>query len=247
MLALATANTMAFTGVAVAPSTTRAQVSMMDLDGLKTQAKSLNPVIGFWDPLNLSGGEFWGDSNAATIGFLREAEIKHGRVAMAAFVGYIVHANDIRFPWAPFAGVGIGESPQALWQGLPEAAKWQIILTVAFFEFWRENSYILSAEGESHYMRGGKPGYFPTFAQLPHPVPFDLFDPFGLSKNASPEKKAKGLLAEINNGRLAQLGIFGFLCESQIPGSVPGLASVGLRPFSGGEVMAPFYGDFSMF
>ena len=31
-------------------------------------------------------------------------------------------------------------------------------------------------------------------------VPFDLFDPFGLSKNASPEKKAKGLLAEINNG-----------------------------------------------
>ena len=96
-------------------------------------------------------------------------------------------------------------------------------------------------------MRGGKPGYFPTFSQLPHPVPFNLFDPFGFSKNASPEKKAKGLLAEINNGRLAQLGIFGFLCESQIPGSVPGLSSVGLRPFSGGEIMAPFYGDFSMF
>jgi len=246
MLALASANAMAFTGVAVAPSTARAQVSMMDVEGLKTQAKSLNPVIGFWDPLNLSGGEFWGDSNAATIGFLREAEIKHGRVAMAAFVGYIVHANDIRFPWAPFAGVGIGESPQALWLGLPEAAKWQIILTVAFFEFWRENSYILSSEGESHYMRGGKPGYFPTFAQLPHPVPFDLFDPFGLSKNASPEKKAKGLLAEVNNGRLAMLGIFGFLSESAVPGSVPGLASVGIRPFSG-EIMAPFYGDFSVF
>ena len=81
-------------------------------------------MVGFWDPLNLSGGEFWGDSNAATIGFLRESEIKHGRVAMAGFVGYIVHANDIRFPWKPFADAPTGVSPQALWDGLPEAAKW---------------------------------------------------------------------------------------------------------------------------
>merc|ERR1719456_390547 len=85
---------------------------MMDISGLKAEAKALNPPLGFYDPLNLSGGEFWGDSNAATIGFLRESEIKHGRVAMAAFVGYIVHANDIRFPWKPFDGVDIGASPQ---------------------------------------------------------------------------------------------------------------------------------------
>ena len=38
---------------------------------------------------------------------------------------------------------------------------------------------------------------------MPHPVPFDLFDPFGLSAKASPEKKEKGLLAEINNGETA--------------------------------------------
>jgi len=219
---------------------------MMDIEGLKSEAKSLNPVVGFWDPLNLSGGEFWGDSNAATIGFLRESEIKHGRVAMAGFVGYIVHANDIRFPWKPFADAPTGVSPQALWDGLPEAAKWQIVLTVAFFEFWRENSYILSCDGEAHYMRGGKPGYFPTFAQLPHPVPFNLFDPFGFSKNASPEKKAKGLLAEVNNGRLAMIGLFGFLSESQVPGSVPGLSGVGIRPYDG-NIMIPFEGNFAMF
>jgi hypothetical protein len=157
-----------------------------------------------------------------------------------------VHANDIRFPWEPFASAPTGVAPQALWDGLPEAAKWQIILTVAFFEFWRENSYILTSEGESHYMRGGKPGYFPTFAQLPHPVPFNLFDPFGFSKNATPEKKAKGLLAEVNNGRLAMIGLMGFLSDSQVPGSVPGLASVGIRGYSG-NVMIPFEGDFSIF
>ena len=50
-------------------------------------------------------------------------------------------------------------------------------------------------------MRGGKPGFYPSLKKVvPHPVPFDLFDPFGLSAKASPEKKEKGLLAEINNG-----------------------------------------------
>lgn len=95
-------------------------------------------------------------------------------------------------------------------------------------------------------MRGGKPGYFPSFSQLPHPVPFDLFDPFGFSKNASPEKKAKSLLAEVNNGRLAMIGLMGFLSESQLPGSVPGLAGVGIREYSG-NIMAPFEGNFAMF
>lgn len=222
-------------------------VTMMNVEGLKAQAKSLNPVVGFFDPLNLSGGEFWGDSNAATIGFLRESEIKHGRVAMAGFVGYIVHANDVRWPWDKVANsVPLGLSPQATWDAIPEAAKWQIILTIAFFEFWRENSFILEKDGETHYMRGGKPGYFPTFDQLPHPVPFNLFDPFGFSKNASAEKKAKGLLAEVNNGRLAMIGLFGFLSEAKVPGSVPGLAGVGIRPYDG-DIMAPFDANFHVF
>ena len=156
-----------------------------------------------------------------------------------------MHANDIKFPWKPFIDAPSGVSPQALWDGLPEAAKWQIILTVGFFEFWRENSYILSSEGEAHYMRGGKPGYFPTFAQLPHPVPFDLFDPFGLQSGLSPEKKAKSLLAEVNNGRLAMLGMFGLISASKGL-IVPGLDTLAIPPYAG-EPMAPFAaGDASL-
>ena len=81
---------------------------------------------------------------------------------------------------------------------------------------------------------------------LPHPVPLNLFDPFKLSKNATPEKKAKGLLAEINNGRLAMLGIMAFVSESRVPGSVPALKGLNIAPYDG-EVMAPFSaGDASL-
>lgn len=144
---------------AMAPTTvTRAAApQMMDVAGLKEQAQKLNPVVGFFDPLNLAEGEFWGDSNAATIGFLRESEIKHGRIAMFGFVGYIVHANGIHWPTkGPWDNIPTDISPQEMWDQTPEVAKWQIILTISFLEFWRENAYVLKADGEAHYMRGGE-------------------------------------------------------------------------------------------
>jgi hypothetical protein len=108
-----------------------------------------------------------------------------------------------------------------------------------FLEIMSESTYVLEQSGNKHYMKGGVPGKFPSLkGVMPHPVPFDLFDPFGLSKNASPEKKARGLQMEINNGRLAQIGIMGFLAEQKVPGSVPALS--GMVPSYSGEVMAPF-------
>ena len=43
---------------------------------LEALAKKLNPIVGFYDPLNLAEAEFWGQTNEQTIGFLRHAEIK---------------------------------------------------------------------------------------------------------------------------------------------------------------------------
>ena len=242
-------------------------------------------VTGYYNPTSLTTMDFWGQGSEATIGFLRQAEIKHGRVAMAAFIGFITGSNGIVFPWAQslegtsFADIAAAGGPAAQLDALPTTAKLQMLVFIGFLEWFGENKYALEQSGEKHYMRGGKPGVYPKFnGVIPHPVcslcqtenpdgkaclywglcvcvpyrahrsalslacvpqmPLELFDPLGLSKNRSEEAKQKGLLAEINNGRLAQLGIMAFVAESKIPGSVPALSGL-IKPYSG-EPMAFF-------
>jgi len=138
---------------------------------------------------------------------------------MAAFVGYIVHENGWRWPWPlstslPDYSSFEGLSAPAVWDATPAASKLQIILFVRFLEVWSETKFVLESDGEKHYMRGGKPGYFPTFDLgkpdyssgnplgwgVAHPVPFNLFDPFKLTGGLSAEEKARLRLVEINNG-----------------------------------------------
>merc|ERR1711924_129317 len=125
-----------------------------------------------------------------------------------------------------YAPLPSGLSAPEVWDNIPFLAKLQIIGAIGVLEHISEDKNFLAADGMKHYMRGGKPGYFPTFSANVHPMPLNLFDPFKFSKNASPEKKAKGLVTETNNGRLAMLGLFGFLSESKIPGSVPALSGI---------------------
>ena len=48
------------------------------LEEVKVLAKELNPVLGYWDPLNLCRLNLYGQGDDATVGFVRHAEIKHG-------------------------------------------------------------------------------------------------------------------------------------------------------------------------
>ena len=113
-----------------------------DKAGLVELAKKLNPVVGYWDPLGI------GELSPETLGWFRQAEIKHGRIAMFAFVGYTVQANGIHFPgnlqvpWVlnpdlptvSYADISAAGGPADQWDALPDGAKIQIFGLIAGLE-----------------------------------------------------------------------------------------------------------------
>eukprot|EP00964_Phaeocystis_antarctica_P090060 scaffold57547_cov63-Phaeocystis_antarctica.AAC.2 len=159
----------------------RADVRMETMSDLDALAQKLNPKVqcsgsgsgwsrlalplartlhqvGFYDPLGLSSANLWGSGEAATIGFLRHAEIKHGRIAMFAFVGYCVQANGIHWPLQlTLSGVTYEQISQAgfpseQWDALPTLSKVQILGAISLLEVFGEASYLTEAQGEKHYM-----------------------------------------------------------------------------------------------
>ena len=203
MLSLTSASAVGFAPV-VSHVARAGQVKMETAADLVSLAEKCNPKVGFYDPMNLVASS---GTPEATIGWLRHAEIKHGRVAMAAFVGFIVQSNGIYFPWdlaggVSHASISAAGGPGDQWDALPTAAKVQILGFIGLLELYSETSFFLKEAGQKHYVYGGKPGFFPPFSEcsLPHPVPLNLWDPFGFTKALSPEQKAKKLNAEVNNG-----------------------------------------------
>jgi len=199
----------------------------------------LGSSIGLWDPLNALNLKFWTLSNEATIGYLRHSEIKHGRVAMAAFLGYCVQSTPlVSGPHLklPYKGYEPGLTPPEQWDAIPLAGKLQIFTLIGMLESYGE---ILDV----HYCNGGQPGYYPPIKGNRPELIFDLYDPFKWFDES--KDKVFGRQCEINNGRLAMLGILSILSEAKAPGSVPLLT--GLIPEYAGNPMAPFEADFAIF
>lgn len=107
-----------------------------------------------WDPLGLS--ELGGDE---TIAWFRHAEVKHGRVAMAAFVGWTAVAGaGLRFPGELAHGVEFSSLPSRgleAWDAVPGWGKAQLLMFAGLIEFHDELFY---SRRSTHYMKGGIPG-----------------------------------------------------------------------------------------
>merc|ERR1719313_210974 len=221
-VALSLAASAAFTGV-----TPRAGVVHMGVEGLSgTGPETANKIF---DPLNLAslGGE-------ETLAFFRHAEIKHGRVAMAATVGLLVHINHIHFPGmlSPTYGVSFESlsqmGPFEAWNNVPLLGQIQIIWTIAGLEHASE-----CLDPAGHYTKGGTPGNLKFLK--------NFWDTPGFTKKLTPTQLAEKRESELKNGRLAMLGIASVCASMAIPGSVPFLANA---PLLTGPAFALPFGTF---
>merc|ERR1712216_611530 len=98
--------------------------------------------------------------NDQTVGYLRHAEIKHGRVAMAAFLGYCVQCLDVvkgEHTFLPYRGYVADVTPQEQWDNIPVIGKLQILTFVGMLESYGE----IPGDVPHYTAPGGKPGYSP--------------------------------------------------------------------------------------
>ena len=148
---------------------------------------SLAGDVGF-DPLGFSD---WID-----VRFLREAELKHGRMAQMAWLGYVAVDNGLRFDGVPEVGSLAAHDAAVAFGSLP-----QVLLFISFAEAISTVGVVQMLEGS-----GRAPGDFG-------------FDPLKIKGDA--KKKADMELKEITHCRLAMLAFSGVVTQSALGAAFP--------------------------
>jgi len=171
------------------------------------------PPIGRWDPLRIR------EQGPERYRRFVEMEIKHGRLAMAAFLGVVTTYSGIRFPGylSKAEGILFTDLPGGAissWAALPTAAWAQIVLFISICEtVWLKQDPAKDAGDVV-------PDDFP-WARYPDGYEVWLGD--GSTKAVGQEELILGktwkLNAERNNGRAAMMGITGMLIHESLTGN----------------------------
>jgi len=160
----------------------------------------VQPPAGFWDPLGFTKG-----GDAASFRRRRYVELKHGRVAMLACMGYIV-PEYYRWPGdlSPSLGIKFTDVPTgfAAFSKVPLSGWAQMVAFAGSVELFQ-------------YVDDPKraPGDFENAGLLGIPNGF---------MKAPEGQKEKKLAAEIANGRLAMMAIIGMFFQNGLTGQAWG-------------------------
>ena len=103
--------------------------------------EGIGPETGnkVWDPLGLADL-----GSPATLRWMRHAELKHSRVCMAAFCGWLVAVSGIHFPGDLSFSEGVSFEdlsklgPLEQWSAIPQLGKMQILLAIGIIEHQSE-------------------------------------------------------------------------------------------------------------
>jgi len=195
MLAIAPAAMLSFSApVTLRPAAvTRGSSLQMDVMSTGVSTETGNKV---WDPLKLAD-----KMDESNLNLIRAAELKHGRVAMLATVGWAWTATGAHFEGmlstsqgVSFADAAASGNPIVAASMVPAAGVWQMILAIGALEVTWENKYPAT----------------------------ECAGNFGVpAVTSDPAKLAELELIELKHGRLAMIGIISFACGAAIPGSVP--------------------------
>jgi len=135
----------------------------------------------------------------STLEWMREAELKHARISMLAFLGYIAVDAGVRFPGSPYGS--IANSLAAHDAAVANGSMGFMLFAVSILELMSGAAIYDQAKGS-----GRKAGEF-------------SFDPLGFGKD--PKKFADYAEKEISNGRLAMMAISGILTQNALHPDVP--------------------------
>ena len=150
------------------------------------------PPLGFFDPLGLVA-----DGDQEKFDRLRYVEIKHGRIAMLAVVGYLVQEAGIRLPGnIDYSGKAFADIPNgfAAFKEIPAGGLVQLLFFVGVLEssVWKQD--------ESSF-----PGDFSASSV-----------PVGWIADYDEETKLKKRAIELNQGRAAMMGILALMVHEQL-------------------------------
>uniref|UniRef100_A0A7S0LQW3 Uncharacterized protein n=1 Tax=Coccolithus braarudii TaxID=221442 RepID=A0A7S0LQW3_9EUKA len=140
-----------------------------------------------YDPLDLS--------TKYDLNWLREAELKHGRVCMLAFAGFIANDAGLKFPGEAFQGISSIEAHDAM---VKSGHMWALLAFVGVCESLHMSVVVPKLDGDWGDYEPGNYG----------------IDPFKLD---SPSRRE----SELKNGRLAMLAFAGLVTQAGLGAVAP--------------------------